>query len=219
MDHLRFKSNHTAAVYAADGLDAQTQEAFELHMMSCPECTGDVEVWRAMRSHLPRDDSRTQMPSRPETVPAAVAAPAHASVSRWRIAATVAAVGMVGAIAGWYARSAQGPWADSARIAFVSLPPATRSLSDCTPLQVESQTRLVALRIPGAAVDEQLVAIDSTGHDMSLDRYAVSMQGDESWLVRFPADELRNGNIRFETRSVDGTAEPLGCVAGAGASE
>jgi hypothetical protein len=42
MDHLQFKANQTAAVYVADGLDASTQEAFEMHMMACPECVEDV---------------------------------------------------------------------------------------------------------------------------------------------------------------------------------
>jgi len=53
MDHSQFKANQTAAVYVADGLDAPTQEAFEMHMMDCPECIEDVETWRAIKVNIP----------------------------------------------------------------------------------------------------------------------------------------------------------------------
>jgi anti-sigma factor RsiW len=207
MDHLRFKSNHTAASYAADGLDAQTQEAFELHMMSCPECTGDVEIWRAMRNNLPRDKAQP-------AAPPVVHAPSLAPALRWRTAAAVAAVGLISGIGGWFVRSVQAPWLDSERMAFVSLPSVSRGFSECTPLQLQQQTKLVALRVPGAVPEEQLVAIDADGRDLIPDSYAVDIQGDSSWLVRLPAEAVRTSSVRFETRSVDGTAEPLGCVTG-----
>ncbi|MGH8260541.1 MAG: zf-HC2 domain-containing protein, partial [Steroidobacteraceae bacterium] len=55
MDHLRFKSEQTAAAYVADGLDPDTREQFELHLMACPECVEDVEGWRAIKHCLPGD--------------------------------------------------------------------------------------------------------------------------------------------------------------------
>ena len=54
MDHMRFKANLTAASYVARGLDESTQEDFELHLMSCPECVDDVEAWRAIEKHMPK---------------------------------------------------------------------------------------------------------------------------------------------------------------------
>ena len=56
MDHMRFKANLTAATYVSRGLDESMQEDFELHLMSCPECVDDVESWRAIEKHMPRDD-------------------------------------------------------------------------------------------------------------------------------------------------------------------
>lgn len=206
MDHLQFKSNHTAAAYVADGLDAKTQEAFELHMMACPECVGDVEIWRAMKRTLPREMSEADLPA---------IAPRKHGIAGWRIAASLAVVGFVGAGGGWYARSLQAPWLDSEQIAFFSLPPLARGFSDCSPLTLEQGTRLIALRVPGAMPDQQLVAIDANGRDLDPKTYTTHVQPDASWLVRLRSDSLSDRTIRFEARSVDGTAEPLGCVVGA----
>lgn len=210
MDHLRFKSSHTAAGYVADELDAQTQEAFELHMMTCPECVGDVEAWRALKHGMANDTAR----SAADTIPRVVPHKSPAVAGRWRAAASFAAAGLVGAGGGWLARSAQGPWLDADRISFYSLPAVSRGFADCTGLQLGPRTRLVALRIPGAMLEQQLIAIDSDGHDLRADSYTVEVQGDGSWLVRLPSQTLHERSVRFETRSVDGTAEPVGCVVG-----
>ena len=205
MDHLQFKSNHTAAAYVADSLDTRTQEAFELHMMTCSECLGDVEIWRAMKRTLPREMTEAD-------VPAVVAR--NQSVMRWKIAASVAMVGIIGAGGGWYARSIEGPWVDAEHIAFFSLPPLARGFSDCSPVSIEPSTRLIALRVPGAMPDQQLVAIDANGRDLDPKIYSTHVQADASWIVRLRSDSLDDHTIRFEARSVDGTAEPLGCVIG-----
>jgi len=206
MDHLQFKSTHTAAAYVADGLDTRTQEAFELHMMTCSECLGDVEIWRAMKRTLPREMTEANTPA---------VLPRHRRMQRWKIAASIAVVGVLAASGGWYGRSLEGPWADAEQIAFFSLPPLARGFSDCSPVTLESGTRLLALRVPGAMPDQQLVAIDANGRDLDPKIYSTRVQGDASWIVRLRSESLTDRTIRFEARSVDGTAEPLGCVLGA----
>jgi hypothetical protein len=205
MDHLQFKSNHTAAAYVADSLDVRTQEAFELHMMTCSECLGDVEIWRAMKRTLPREMTEAD-------VPAVVAR--NQSVMRWKIAASIAMVGVIAAGGGWYARSIEGSWVDAEHIAFFSLPPLARGFSDCSPVSIAPSTRLVALRVPGAMPDQQLVAIDANGRDLDPETYSTQVQADASWIVRLRSESLSDHTLRFEARSVDGTAEPLGCIVG-----
>jgi hypothetical protein len=203
MDHLQFKSNHTAAAYVADSLDSKTQEAFELHMMSCSECLGDVEIWRAMKRTLPREMTEAD-------VPAVIARKNRAT--HWKLAASVAFASVVAAGGGWYARSIEGPWVDAEHISFFSLPPLARGFSDCSPVSIDQSTQLIALRVPGAMPDQQLVAIDANGRDLNPESYSTHVQADASWIVRLRADSLQDRTIRFEARSVDGTAEPLGCV-------
>jgi len=48
-EHLVFKVNQTAALYVSGGLDAETSERFELHLIGCHECQADVEVCRALK--------------------------------------------------------------------------------------------------------------------------------------------------------------------------
>lgn len=295
MDHLRFKSEQTAAAYVGDELDPAAREQFELHMMSCEECVEEVESWRAIKSCLPRDgrngrngrstrdaqgawnaqaacdihgaptvqngqdgedtrapetdpadgdarhDGRTtaaapsELPAAPaieppsgraSTAPAAASQrplppaqpaaaapipPAHATM-RWRVAAALAAGVLVGAAGGWFGRSAQGPSLTGDSIGFYSLPPLMRGPSDCTSVKVGPQVNLIALRVPAAAKEQQLVAVDSEGHDLAPDDYTVRMQADGSWLVRLRAESIREQGIRFEARSADGTVEPRGCV-------
>lgn len=202
MDHLRFKSNHTAAAYVANGLDLATQEAFELHLLSCAECVNDVEIWRTIKNKMPRDLAQ----------PMEHATPARHPAARWRMAASLVATGLLGAVGGWYLHSAQAPWADPDSIVFQSLPPLTRGLEDCSPIRVGSQTRLIALRIPGAVAGQHVAAIGDDGHDLDASAYSVVMQSDGSWLVRMPAELLEKQSIRFESRGTEGPAEPLGCV-------
>ena len=224
MDHLRFKSNQTAAAYVADGLDPKTQEAFELHLLSCPECVDEVESWRAIKHSLLRDVDTTegnhsaeQRQSDAATAPGrarvrAAAAPPRSSLATARFAASLTAVALASAAAGWYVRSAQSPWSDSEAVAFFALPPVARGPADCTSLHLDGRTRVIALRVPGAVPDQQLVAVDSTGHDLASDSYSVRAQGDGSWLVRLDATTRLGDGIRFEARSADGTVDPRGCI-------
>jgi anti-sigma factor RsiW len=229
MDHLRFKSNQTAATYVADGLDPKTQEAFELHLLTCPECVSEVESWRAIKHSLVRDAGAKVGDTAPEQtrvlprgagtgqggppdrarsyVPAK-----RSSLTTARFAASLAAVALAGTVAGWSLRSAQAPWSDSEALAFFTLPPVTRGPSDCTALHLDGRTRVIALRVPGAAPEQQLVAVDSAGRDLGSDSYSVRTQGDGSWLVRLDAAALLRQDIRFEARSADGTVDPRGCL-------
>lgn len=245
MEHLRFKSEQTAAAYVAGGLDPTTQEQFELHLMSCPDCVEEVESWRALKgclpvemaqspgtrpapSHRPPAPSVRAVSAVPATKPAAATSAAAASAAaapvaaapvarsspavRWRVAAALAAGVIVGAAGGWYGRAEQGPSVRSESIGFYSLPPLMRGPSDCTAVRVGSQVTVLALRVPGVAKDQRLVAVDSEGHDLASEDYSVATQADGSWLVRLRAEMVRDQGIRFEARSADGTVEPNGCV-------
>lgn len=242
MEHLRFKSEQTAASYVANQLEADAREDFELHMLSCPECVEEVESWRAIKSCLPGAANTASalgeaastavraatVPPKGATatvaelrVPAGLRAPAEpvtlaptctTAAPRWRLAAAMAAGVLVGVGGGWYGHSLTEPSLDASSIAFYSLPPLTRGPSDCTLVQVDPRLTLVALRIPEAAKEQQLVAVDSDGHDLAPEDYSVRTQADGSWLVRLRAQTVREQGIRFEARSADGTVEPRGCV-------
>jgi len=212
MEHLRFKSSQTPAAYVAGGLDSRAQEAFELHMMSCPQCVDEVEAWRTIKDKVV--DETGLRPREPAVaVPAAAMPPAGASFMSWRLAISLVAMMSVGATAGWYARSTQGPAVNSDSLGFYSLPVRTRGAAECVSLRLDAPVKLIAVRVPGAAVEQQLVPVDSAGRDLSSDSYAVRTQGDGSWLVRLRAASVRGGSVRFEARSADGTADPRGCVA------
>src|SRR5579872_594650 len=210
MEHLRFKSSQTPAAYVAGGLDSRTQEAFELHMMSCAQCVDEVEAWRAIKDKMV--DETGERPREPAVAPSAAAA-GRAALTGWRLAVSLAAVSCVGAAGGWYARSAQGPSLSADNVGFYSLPVRMRGPSDCLSLRLDAPIKLVAVRVPGAAAEQQLVAVDGAGRDLSSDSYAVHMQGDGSWLVRLGARSVRGQSVRFEARSADGTADPRGCIA------
>ncbi|HTV50022.1 MAG TPA: hypothetical protein VME21_02475 [Steroidobacteraceae bacterium] len=239
MDHLRFQSNQTAAAYVAQDLDHQTQEAFELHMMACADCVQEVEMWRTVqdtlgteaRTSAPEDDTvetlappiaRSHRPvtaARRSRTPesSAVAAPRKGSRSseragRWRLAAVLVGVGLASGAGGWYARTAQGPWAEADRISFYSLPAVTRGASDCTVVRLDARANLLAIRVPGLLPGQQLVAVDSEGRDLGAAEYAARAQVDGSWFVRLRASTVREQGIRFEARSPDGDAEPRGCI-------
>jgi len=218
MDHLRFQSSQTAASYVADQLDPQEQEAFELHMMSCPECVGEVESWRAIQDNLP-EGRRPELaaPRQPDAEPAAASGPKPAAArrgrsARWRVAVSLAAVALASAAGGWLARSTQASWSDSEDVAFYNLPAVARGASDCLTVRLEPGASVLALRVTGAASDQQLVAVDATGRDLKPASYAVNAQGDGSWLLRLRAASIGPEAVRFEVRSADGTVEPRGCV-------
>ena len=241
MDHLRFKSNQTAAAYVADALDREVQEAFELHLMSCPECVDEVEGWRAIKGKLgdvvpeprlrdapagiasrreaarePRTDilagTTLRAASAPEPLGAAATAQYPKSAAPWKLAALLAGVAAVGAGGGWYARLVQGPSLDTDSVSFYSMPPLTRGPADCTVVAVGSHTRMLAIRLPDVGAQEQLSVIDSEGHELDASDAVARPQGDGSWVVRLRATVLRDQGIRFESRSLDGTVEPRGCL-------
>src|SRR3977135_4416341 len=98
MDHIQFKANQTAAGYVANGLDENTQEAFELHLMGCSECVGDVEVWRAIKLDMPRPQPEVRVvPARRRI----------AAFSDWRMAASLVGAGVIGAAGGWVGKTTQ----------------------------------------------------------------------------------------------------------------
>jgi len=225
MEHLHFTTNQTAAAYVAHRLDPQMQEAFEMHMMECGECLREVESWRAIKATLRKYSGTPQQESaavgarslpEPRLPVTHAPSPPLAQLStprrRWAVAAALAAAVTIGAAGGWSVRSVQGNALDSDSAAFYALPSLARGPTDCVAVALESATRLVVLRVPGAAPDQRLVAIDSEGHDLAADGYRVRSQADGSWLVRLRATVVREQGIRFEARSADGTAEPRGCV-------
>ena len=198
MDHMRFKANLTAASYVAHGLEENVQEDFELHLMSCAECVDDVEAWRAIEKHMPREE---------RAVPARAAA-VRASLSHWRLAASLVGIGIVGAASGWYWRGFADP--ELARTAFFNAAPVSRG-SDCTALKLAPDTERIALRVAGVASDRRLVALDSRGEPLARGSGA-RRQADGSWLVQFSPAALTQGAVRLEAAGADGSSEPLACV-------
>jgi len=207
MDHSQFKANQTAAVYVADGLDASTLEAFEMHMMACPECVEDVETWRAIKINMP---SRVRPLSRTAVLWRKVRQP-----ETWRMAASFLAVAIVGAGAGWFGRDAQNSAGADSRTVFFSMPATERGdASECIPVQLSAQTRLAVLRVPSISQGQKLVAVDSDRHELAAGRYSISAQPDGSQLVRVDAQSLVNRDVHLEARRADGAADAIGCATG-----
>jgi hypothetical protein len=205
MDHIQFKANQTAAGYVANGLDESTQEAFELHMMGCPECVEDVEVWRAIKSEMPkqRADVRTFTPRRK-----------LAAFSDWRMAASLIGAGVIGAAGGWLGKSTTATDLDSTRTVVFNLPSVSRGADDCTAIRLASDTRLAVLRVPGVSRDLRVVALDSESRELPASGYASRIQPDGSQLVRIDSDLLAGRSVHLQARRADGSGEPLGCVIG-----
>jgi hypothetical protein len=197
MDHVQIKSNQIAASYVANGLDERTQEAFELHMMGCPDCLSDVEAWRAVKLHMPRESlaPRTFLSQR----------------RNWwggfGLAASVAAAALT-AVAGWVARGQVEP--DLATTAFFSAPALTRS-DDCTALRYAPETRSVVLRVPRVASDQRVVATDVEGVELA--GYSAKPQADGAWILQFQPEAVQGRAIQLETRAGN-VSEPLGCITG-----
>jgi hypothetical protein len=199
MDHARFKSSHTAATYVNGDLDERTLEAFELHLMQCPLCVEDVEVWRAVQSGLRDQDAATQVARDPIG-------------GRWRLAASLAVIAVGSGAAGWYGHSFAGPAVSDDAVAVFSLPPTTRGAEDCLALRVHEGTELIALRVPNAASGWQLELTREDGSPVDSREYAVRIQMDGSWLLRLRAQSLVGELLRLQTRGGDGMTEPLGCL-------
>jgi hypothetical protein len=200
MDHLRFKADQTAAIYVASGLDESAQEDFELHLMSCPECVDDVEAWRAIEAHMPRE--------------ARAAAPRELAASggfrQWRLAASLAAIGIIGGAGGWYARPFTDPGLD--RTAFFNALPVSRGAFDCMTLKFAADTRQVVLRVAGVASERRVVALNARGEELTARGYSARRQSDGSWLLQFAADTIARRALHLEAQGATGPAEPLGCV-------
>lgn len=205
MDHIQFKADQTAAGYVADGLDESTQEAFELHLMSCPECVGDVEVWRAIKLDMPRQNPevRTLVPRRRAVV-----------FSDWRMAASMLGVGIIGASGGWFGRAITATDLDSTRTVVFNLPSVSRGADECTALRLAADTRLAVLRVPGIARELRVVALDSEKRELPAGQYTSRMQPDGSQLVQIGARAILGRPVHLEARHSDGSGEPLGCVTG-----
>jgi hypothetical protein len=203
MDHMRFKANLTAATYVAHGLDESAQEDFELHLMSCTECTDDVEAWRVIEKHMPREE--------PAVLAAAGAVSTPARLSHWRLAASLVGIGVVAAASGWYWRGFADP--ELERTAFFNAPPVSRGALDCTALKLGPGTERVVLRVAAVASDRNVVALNGRGEKLAASGYGARRQADGSWLLQFTAAALTHGAIRLESEgAAAGSAEPLGCV-------
>jgi len=205
MDHIHFKANQTAASYVADGLDEATQEAFELHMMGCSECVGDVEIWRAIKLDMQRSRSQGHGAARRQRPPA---------FSDWRMAASLVGAGVVGAAGGWLGKSTQVTDLSSSRTAVFSMSGTARGGDECTALHYASDTQAVVLRVPGVSKDRQLAVLDAERRELSAGQYSARTQSDGSRLLRLDPQVLRNGAVHLEARARDGSTEPLGCITG-----
>lgn len=205
MDHIHFKANQTAASYVADGLDEATQEAFELHMMGCSECVGDVEIWRAIKQDMQRSRSLSRSAARRPRLPV---------LSDWRMAASLVGAGVVGAAGGWLGKGTQVTDIDSPRTAVFSMPGTARGAEECTPLRFASDTQAVVLRVPGVSKDQQLFALDAERHELSATQFSARTQPDGSRLLHLDPRVLRDGSVHLEVRGRDGSTESLGCITG-----
>jgi hypothetical protein len=205
MDHLQFKANQTAAGYVADGLDENTQEAFELHLMGCSECVEDVEVWRAIKLDMPkpRPEVRTIAPKRRVV-----------AFSDWRMAASLLGAGVIGAAGGWLGRASNATDLDSTRTVVFNLPSVTRGADECTALRLASDTQLAVLRVPGVTRDSRVVALDADKRELPAAQYASRVQPDGSQLLHIDSQLLTGRSVHLEARRTDGSSEPLGCVTG-----
>jgi hypothetical protein len=206
MDHSQFKANQTAAVYVADGLDAPTQEAFEMHMMACPECVEDVETWRAIKINIPASVRPASHLSRRFRV-------GH-NTARWRLAASVLVAAIGGVAGGWFTHAARGPELDSSQSTFFNLAAVERGGDECTALRLSADSKLAVVRVPGVAAADSLIAVDSEKQELDGASYLVRRQPDGSEVVRIEARVLVDRAIHLETRKADGSIEPLGCITG-----
>src|SRR5579864_4009771 len=199
MDHIQFKANQTAAGYVANGLDESTQEAFELHMMSCPECVEDVEVWRAIKLDMPkqRPEVRTVAPRRKV-----------AAFGDWRMAASLVGAGLLGAAGGWLGKATTATDLDSTRTVVFNLPAVSRGADECTAVRLAPDTRLAVLRVPGLSRDLRVVALDSEKRELPAGQYSSRVQPDGSQLLQIDARLLAGRNVQLETRRASGSGEP-----------
>lgn len=203
-DHLKFKANQTAAAYVAHALDESTQERFEQHSMSCPECVEDVEVWRAIQQELANqvpDVRTTQTPRR-----------TLAPFSDWRMAASWLGVGVLGAAGGWWGRDISTTNFNSTQTVIFNLPAISRGADECTTLRLAPDTELAIIRVPGVARDLRVVALDSEKRELPAGQYGSRIQPDGSQLLRIESQLLIGRAVHLEARGPNGSGEPLGCI-------
>ena len=206
MDHSQFKANQTAAVYVADGLDGPTLEAFEIHMMACPECVEDVETWRAIKINMPAK-------VRPLATPVSSGWRGR-EAANWRMAASLVAVGALGATAGWFGHESQSPAFSSERTVFFNMPATERGSEECKPVPLSSRTRAAIVRISGISGGNRIVALNSDKRELPTDMYTVSVQPGGSQVMSINVEALVDRAVHLEARSSDGSTEPAGCVMG-----
>jgi hypothetical protein len=200
MDHMHFKANQTAAAYVARELEPHAEEAFEVHMMGCSDCTNDVETWRVIKAHLPD----------------AVVVEAARQYKKhwwggWGMAASFLAAVLVAGFGGWYASALQRPSLDSTETAIFDMQPVTRS-NDCAQLPVAANTRAVILRVTRVDSERHLAATDLDGQELDGGRYNVRAQRDGSWVLRFDPEYLKSGSAYIVTRKAGSEDESLGCI-------
>lgn len=200
MDHMLFKANLTAATYVAHGLDESSQENFELHLMSCAECIDDVEAWRAIDAHMPREE-RAVTPRVPLL---------DRGLKHWRLAASVVGIGILAGAGGWYGRAFADP--ELQGTAFFNVLPVSRGASECMALKYELGTERVVLRIAGIPSDQRVRALTPTGEELATRGYGARRQTDGSWLLQFAAATLARRAVRLESYGGPGSGEPLGCI-------
>jgi hypothetical protein len=196
--HAQFKAHQTAATYVAHGLDETAQEAFEMHMMECPDCVADVEAWRAIQRHMP--------PARQRSRSAATTLP-------WRLAAGVLIAAVAGA-GGWLARAIQAPGLDRGETVFFNVPAVTRAGEECTPLRLAPGSRTAILRVTGVSRDRNVILLDLERQEIPPARYTQWLQPDGSHVLALDAASLAGKSLNLEARAPDGSGEPLGCVTG-----
>src|SRR3977135_3258036 len=175
MDHIQFKANQTAAGYVANGLDENTQEAFELHLMGCSECVEDVEVWRAIKLDMPRQrpEVRTAAPKR-----------RYVAFSDWRMAASLVGAGIIGATGGWLGKSTTATDLDSTRTVVFNLPSVSRGADDCTAVRLASDTQRGGRRVRGISRVLHVVALDAEKPLLPAGGSTSRIQPDGSQLVQ-----------------------------------
>jgi hypothetical protein len=205
MDHLEFKANQIAAAYVADGLDESTQEAFELHLLSCAECVEEVEVWRAIKHTMPRSvpDVRIPTPHRKS-----------ADFGDWRMAASLVGAGVIGAAGGWLGKATTVPDLDTTQTVVFNLPSVSRGADECTAVRLALDTRLAVLRVPGISRDAHVVALDSDNRALPAGQYASRIQPDGSRVLRINSSLLVGRAVHLEILRANGLGEPFGCVTG-----
>jgi anti-sigma factor RsiW len=137
MEHIDFQASQTAAVYVAGGLDENTQEAFEIHLMDCTRCNEDVEAWRAIKLEMPKRCSETKKRTEVRTGTLG----RRFVINEWQIAASLVGVGVIGAAGGWLGRATISSGVDPTQTVVFHLPAVSRGAGECTPIRLGADTR------------------------------------------------------------------------------